>query len=197
MSLVPPARASPGGTRLPRACAMPSRSGGRRRPYSSSSATPAWTRLVARELSSRLSSALTVRACEAMRPAAEIDALVEPFLGGDDPVFGFVSGLALPQFFDAARWRAAPASCRLRGPGARGRLRAQRCRGRRHARLRRPGPLGGAEPFPARGGQQSRRGEPLAAGRPSVQTRVLRRLARVRPLEAPAHRPCGLHARHE
>ena len=32
-----------------------------------------------------------------------IDALVAPFLGGDDPVFGFLSGLTLPQFFDPGK----------------------------------------------------------------------------------------------
>ena len=38
-----------------------------------------------------------------MLPAEQIDRLVEPFLGGDDPVFGWLSGLKLPQFFDPAR----------------------------------------------------------------------------------------------
>ncbi len=57
--------------------------------------------LVRRELTAGLTPALTVSAAEAMRPAAEIDALVAPFLGGDDPVFGFLCGLTLPQFFDA------------------------------------------------------------------------------------------------
>jgi mannose-6-phosphate isomerase class I len=58
---------------------------------------------VARELATRLSPSLLVRACESLRPAAEIDSLVAPFLGGDDPVFGFLSGLTLPQFFDGHR----------------------------------------------------------------------------------------------
>jgi len=52
------------------------------------------------ELQSRLAPTATVRAAEAMLPPESIDALVAPFLGGDDPVFGFLSGLALPQFFD-------------------------------------------------------------------------------------------------
>jgi mannose-6-phosphate isomerase class I len=55
-----------------------------------------------RELSARLSPTLVVDASEAMLPAAAIDALVVPFLGGDDPVFGFVTDLTLPQFFDPA-----------------------------------------------------------------------------------------------
>jgi mannose-6-phosphate isomerase class I len=37
-----------------------------------------------------------------LRPE-QIDHLVEPFLGSADPVFGFLSGLVLPQFFDQAR----------------------------------------------------------------------------------------------
>lgn len=48
-------------------------------------------------------AALIVRAEEAMLPPEGIDRLVAPFLGGDDPVFGFMSGLQLPQFFDPER----------------------------------------------------------------------------------------------
>lgn len=55
------------------------------------------------ELSRRLNPALAVHAEEAMLPPGKIDALVEPFLGGSDPVFGFLSGLTLPQFFDASK----------------------------------------------------------------------------------------------
>jgi len=53
------------------------------------------------QLALRLSPALVVHARDAMRPAQEIDRLVEPFLGGDDPVFGFMSGLTMEAFFDA------------------------------------------------------------------------------------------------
>ena len=61
---------------------------------------------VLNELKSRLSPALTIHAAEAMLPAAKIDALVAPFLGGDDLVFGYLSGLSLVQFFDAEPlWR--------------------------------------------------------------------------------------------
>src|ERR1700753_1880279 len=49
------------------------------------------------ELSARLKPALVVRAEEAMLESASIDTLVAPFLGGNDRVFGFLSGLALPQ----------------------------------------------------------------------------------------------------
>ncbi len=55
------------------------------------------------ELASRLEPAMVVNARDAMKPPAEIDRLVEPFLGGDDPVFGYLSGLTLPQFFDDAK----------------------------------------------------------------------------------------------
>lgn len=60
------------------------------------------------ELKSRLSPALSMHAAEAMLSPEKIDALVAPFLGGEDPVFGFLSGLELPAFFDAehlARFR--------------------------------------------------------------------------------------------
>lgn len=63
---------------------------------------------VLRELQARLKAAFTLRAGEAMLPPEKIDALVAPFLGGDDPVFGFLSGLTLPQLFDHGRlwyWR--------------------------------------------------------------------------------------------
>ena len=55
---------------------------------------------VRNELQRRLSPALTFRSQEAMRSPAECDALVSPFLGGEDPVFGFLSDLTLPQFFN-------------------------------------------------------------------------------------------------
>ena len=54
------------------------------------------------ELQSRLDPALAVRSADAMWPADRIDKLVDPYLGGDDPVFGWLSGLTLPQFFDPA-----------------------------------------------------------------------------------------------
>ncbi|HEX4263174.1 MAG TPA: class I mannose-6-phosphate isomerase [Verrucomicrobiae bacterium] len=52
------------------------------------------------ELNTRLKPALVVRSAEAMLESAAIETLVAPFLGGNDPVFGFLSGLTLPQFFD-------------------------------------------------------------------------------------------------
>ncbi|HWD91381.1 MAG TPA: class I mannose-6-phosphate isomerase [Verrucomicrobiae bacterium] len=52
------------------------------------------------ELTARLKPALVVRPGEAMLESAAIETLVAPFLGGNDPVFGFLSGLTLPQFFD-------------------------------------------------------------------------------------------------
>ena len=54
------------------------------------------------QLTPRLSPVLVVHARDAWLPPNAIDALVAPFLGGDDPVFGFLSELALPEFFDPA-----------------------------------------------------------------------------------------------
>ena len=53
------------------------------------------------ELKQRLAPKLVLRAADAILRPGQIDALVAPFLGGDDPVFGFLSGLVLPQFFDS------------------------------------------------------------------------------------------------
>ena len=58
---------------------------------------------VAREINRRMKPALTLCARDAMRPAAEVDLLVGPFLGGDDPVFGMMCDLPLDRFFDPAR----------------------------------------------------------------------------------------------
>ena len=54
-------------------------------------------------LSSRLKPAYCLQAADAMLSPAKIDALVSPFLGGGDPVFCFLSGLTLPQFFDPGK----------------------------------------------------------------------------------------------
>ena len=62
---------------------------------------------IIRQLEPRLLPAVVIHARDAMRPADEIDRLVEPFLGGDDPVFGFMSGLPLEAFFDLAGVRGA------------------------------------------------------------------------------------------
>ena len=59
--------------------------------------------LILRELQSRLAPVLALRATDAMLAPESIDALVAPFLGGYDPVFGFLSGLTLPQFFDGEK----------------------------------------------------------------------------------------------
>ncbi|MEI6051442.1 MAG: class I mannose-6-phosphate isomerase [Opitutaceae bacterium] len=57
-------------------------------------------------LSEHLRPVLSLRASTALLPPAQIDALVAPFLGADDPVFGFLCGLQLPQFFDIERLEA-------------------------------------------------------------------------------------------
>ncbi|MGO8677631.1 MAG: class I mannose-6-phosphate isomerase [Limisphaerales bacterium] len=54
------------------------------------------------ELTARLSPELVLDAREGLLSSAKINALAEPFLGGGDPVFGFLCGLRLPQFFDLA-----------------------------------------------------------------------------------------------
>ncbi len=58
---------------------------------------------VTHQLQERLQPAQVLQASAAMLRPEQIDHLVEPFLGGDDPVFGFLSGLVLPQFFDQAK----------------------------------------------------------------------------------------------
>lgn len=52
------------------------------------------------ELTTRLRPVLGVLARDALKPPSAIESLVAPFLGGDDPVFGFMSPLMLPDFFD-------------------------------------------------------------------------------------------------
>lgn len=39
----------------------------------------------------------------AMKSPQEVDRLIEPYLGGDDPIFGFRTDLSLPDFFDEDR----------------------------------------------------------------------------------------------
>ena len=58
--------------------------------------------MVIAELAARLAPVLTVDVRKAMLPPEKIDTLVAPFLGGSDPVFGYLSNLTLPQFFDDA-----------------------------------------------------------------------------------------------
>lgn len=56
-----------------------------------------------RRFEAKFSPALSVRPSSAFLPEEQIESLVGPFLGGDDPVFGFLSGLDLPQFFDSKK----------------------------------------------------------------------------------------------
>lgn len=55
---------------------------------------------VQKELTDRLKPALVINAETAYKSEAQANALVEPFLGGNDPVFGFINGLTLPAFFN-------------------------------------------------------------------------------------------------
>jgi mannose-6-phosphate isomerase class I len=58
---------------------------------------------ILQEIQSQLTPVRVLRAAEAMLAPEQIDELVAPFLGGNDPVFGFLSGLTLPQFFDETK----------------------------------------------------------------------------------------------
>lgn len=58
---------------------------------------------VLNSLSSILKPAAAFFASEAMLPPERVDRLVERYLGGNDPVFGFLSSLTLPEFFEAGR----------------------------------------------------------------------------------------------
>lgn len=62
-------------------------------------------------LQRRLAPALALSAAEALLPPDRIETLAEPFLGSDDPVFGFLSGLTLPQFFDERNLRHLQSRC--------------------------------------------------------------------------------------
>ncbi len=55
---------------------------------------------IERELVTRLKPALVVRASDLYLPEERIDELTAPFLGGDDPIFGYMSNLKLSAFFD-------------------------------------------------------------------------------------------------
>jgi len=63
------------------------------------------------QLKPRLSPAMVFRAAEALLSPDRVEALTQPFLGGDDPVFGFLSGLTLPQFFDEEKLRHMRSRC--------------------------------------------------------------------------------------
>jgi mannose-6-phosphate isomerase class I len=52
------------------------------------------------EIRNTLTPALVLQVAQALLPPERIEALVAPYLGGSDPVFGFMSGLKLPEFFD-------------------------------------------------------------------------------------------------
>ncbi|HVU35141.1 MAG TPA: class I mannose-6-phosphate isomerase [Opitutaceae bacterium] len=58
---------------------------------------------VAAELQARLRPDLLIAAADALLPPVRVEQLVAPYLGGDDPVFGFLSPLDLPHFFDPTR----------------------------------------------------------------------------------------------
>ena len=55
--------------------------------------------LVAASLSDHLDPSLVLRSADALLPESGINSLIAPFLGGNDPVFGFLSDLTLDAFF--------------------------------------------------------------------------------------------------
>ncbi len=73
---------------------------------------------VAQALVERMRPDVVVRTSELMLTEPEIDALVAPFNGGDDPIFGYLSNLALQDFFDPER----VISCRRRIAESSGRV---------------------------------------------------------------------------
>lgn len=58
---------------------------------------------ITEQLATRLEPARIIASTRALKGAEEIENLVRPFLGGNDPVFGFMSDLTMPQFFDSER----------------------------------------------------------------------------------------------
>jgi mannose-6-phosphate isomerase class I len=68
-------------------------------------------------LVSELAPRLTIYAAQALKPEAEINRLCASFLGGDDPVFGYLSNLTLPDFFDAGCVASFAEQIRAAGPG--------------------------------------------------------------------------------
>ena len=58
---------------------------------------------VAGELRRGLAPDLWLETRSAFKPPTEVDRLVAPFLGGDDPLFGFYSHLTLADFLDASK----------------------------------------------------------------------------------------------
>ena len=58
---------------------------------------------VAEELAGRLGVTTLVQTDTLLKSADELEAMLAPFLGGDDPIFGFLMPLPLARFFDAGR----------------------------------------------------------------------------------------------
>ena len=75
-------------------------------------------------LASRLGFDTILHTADLLKDAAELDAMLAPFLGGDDPIFGFLRALPLADWFDAdklaaAQEQAAAGRCLVIGIGAR------------------------------------------------------------------------------
>lgn len=73
---------------------------------------------VARALTEALKPRRVIRTSELFKDQATIDALVEPWLGGDDPIFGVLCPLPLLDFFDATKLADAKAALERQRDGA-------------------------------------------------------------------------------
>ena len=62
-----------------------------------------------RELAMRLNPAQTIHSLDVFLPPESIERLVAPYLGGDDPIFGYLSGLTMPQLLDPDKLQACAA----------------------------------------------------------------------------------------
>jgi len=58
------------------------------------------TALIEKELVAKLDPSLLIRSDDALLSPKAIENLATPFLGGEDPTFGWLTNLTLPQFFD-------------------------------------------------------------------------------------------------
>jgi hypothetical protein len=56
---------------------------------------------IRRSLAEAFGGTVWIHSSDALLPGEDIDRLVAPYLGGSDPIFGYLTRLTLPQFFDS------------------------------------------------------------------------------------------------